>query len=571
MTLITPSSLDKPCAFPELGMASTEMPAEDCTMKSALFYGDNLDVLRRYIDDNSVDLVYLDPPFKSDQDYNVLFREHDGTKAAAQILAFEDTWEWNLIAEQSCQEVIENGGRSSEVIRAFRTFLGNSDMMAYLAMMAPRLIELRRVLKETGSIYLHCDPTASHYLKMLMDAIFGAQFFRSELIWKRTNTHSDSKRWSDVSDTILYYGKSANVTWNPPYVAHSEEYLGAKYRHKDSDGRLYSLDNMTSPSPRPNMMYEWKGHASPPLGWRYSRETMAKLDAEGRIWYPKDKSKRPRLKRYLEDSRGVLMGNVWTDIFPINSQAQERLGYPTQKPQSLLERIICASSNEGDVILDPFCGCGTAIEAAQKLNRRWIGIDITHLAVGLIKYRLQNAFGDTISDTYDVTGEPVCLQDAGQLAQDDTFQFQCWTLGKVGARNSDSRRGADRGIDGRSYFHDDMSGKSKQIVFSVKSGTHVTPSVVRDLRGVMEREGAEMGVLIMMAKPTREMLREAASAGFYSSAWGKHPRLQILTVEELLSGKQINRPPTREIDTTLKKRVRSVEKPAEQLRLPRIV
>jgi DNA modification methylase len=520
-----------------------------------------------HVPSQSVDLVYLDPPFNSDQNYNVLFKERDGRRSASQILAFEDTWEWTIEAEEQFEKLVERSDRIADVMRSFRSFLSTSDMMAYLVMMAPRLIELKRVMRPGASIYLHCDPTASHYLKILMDAAFGPENFRSEIIWKRTNTHSDAKRWSPVSDTILYYSKGAPKTWNPPYLPHGEEYLKSKYRHKDSRG-VYRLDNMTSPKPRPNMMYEWKGFPSPANGWRYSKETMAKLDSEDRIWYPDSKLKRPQLKRYLEAMSGVLMGNVWTDIPPLNSQAQERLGYPTQKPQDLLERIIQASSNVGDVVLDPFCGCGTGVEAAHKLGRNWIGIDITHLAIGLIKYRLQNAFGDSVWNEFETVGEPVTVEDASQLASDDPMQFQHWSLGLVGARSSEPKKGMDRGVDGRLYFHDERVGDSKQIIFSVKSGK-LSPSYVRDLRGVIERDRAQIGVLITLHKPTAEMLKDAAAAGFYVSAWGKHPRIQIINVERLLSGETINRPPTREVDPTLKKRTRSVAAAAEQLRLPK--
>jgi site-specific DNA-methyltransferase (adenine-specific) len=303
--------------------------------------------------------------------------------------------------------LVEAGGRVSDVMQAFRRFLGTNDMLAYLTMMAPRLVELRRVLKIKGSLYLHCDPTSSHYLKVLLDAVFGPENFRADITWRRTGTHSDAKRWSPVADTLLHYSRTGEYIWNPLHVPHSEAYIEDKYRFWDKDNRRYMLDNMTSPKPRPNMMYEWKGHASPPFGWRYSQETMARLDAEGLIWYPDTKDKRPRLKRFLDEMSGVLMGNVWTDIDPINSRAAERLGYPTQKPEALLERIITASSNEGDVVLDPFCGCGTAIAVAQRLKRNWIGIDITHLAIGLIKSRLRDAFGDEVAKTYSVIGEPV--------------------------------------------------------------------------------------------------------------------------------------------------------------------
>lgn len=507
-----------------------------------LFYGDNLDVLRRHIKDQTVDLVYLDPPFKSDQDYNVLFAEKDGTSAASQFKAFEDTWEWNQLSAAVYEELVESGGRVSDVMQAFRRFLGTNDMLAYLTMMAPRLVELRRVLKAKGSLYLHCDPTSGHYLKVLLDAVFGPENFCADITWQRTGTHSDAKRWSPVADVILHFAKTEDHTWNPLYVPHNEEYIEDKYRFRDKNGRRYMLDNMTSPKPRPNMMYEWKGHASPPFGWRYSQETMTQLDAEGLVWYPDSKDKRPRLKRFLDEMHGVLMGNVWTDIDPINSRAAERLGYPTQKPEALLERIISASSNEGDCVLDPFCGCGTAIAVAQRLNRNWIGIDITHLAIGLIKSRLRDAFGEEVANTYKVIGEPVSVPDAAELAKEDPYQFQWWALGLVGARPTDQRKGADQGVDGRLLFHDEGGGgKTKQIILSVKSG-HVTVSQIRDLRGVIDREKSEIGVMLCLEEATKPMRTEAASAGFYKSPWGNHPRLQILTVAELLEGKQIDYP-----------------------------
>ena len=533
---------------------------------NVLYYGDNLGILRDYIPDTSVDLVYLDPPFNSDQDYNVLFAEH-GTRAAAQIKAFEDTWQWDESAARAYEHVVEQGGRIAEAMRAFNSFLGSSDMMAYLAMMAPRLAELRRVMKDTASIYLHCDATAGHYLKMLMDATFGPEHFRSEIIWKRTNVHNDAKRWSPVADLILYYGKGDSVTWNPPYTPLSDAHVQSKYANKDPDGRKFTLSDMTSPKPRPNMMYDWKGYASPPLGWRYSKETMAKLDAAERIWYPDSKEKRPRLKRYLDEMPGVVLGNVWTDINPINSQAQERLGYPTQKPIALLERIIAASSNEGDVVLDPFCGCGTSISAAQRLRRNWIGIDITHLAIGLIKSRLQEEFHDQIAQTYSVLGEPTTVDDAAELAREDHYQFQWWALGLVGARR-DEKKGADKGIDGRLYFHDEgVGGKTKQVILSVKSG-QLKATDVRDLRAVIEREKAELGVLISMEPPTKKMRAEAASAGFYESPWlEKYPRLQLLTVEELLGGKRIDYPAPRQTNVTLKRAPRAETPSAGNKRL----
>ncbi|HEX5439174.1 MAG TPA: DNA methyltransferase [Gemmatimonadaceae bacterium] len=512
-----------------------------------LYYGDNLDVLRRHIKEDSVDLVYLDPPFKSDRNFNVLFAAKDGHHAAAQIQAFEDTWHWDAAAAKEYEDTVERGGKVSEVLQAFRLFLGTNDMLAYLSMMAPRLVELHRVLKPTGSLYLHCDPTASHYLKLLLDAVFTPERFRSEIVWKRVTSHSDAKRWSPVHDTILYYGKTDSVTWNPIYVPHTDQYITEKYRNQDGDGRRFMLDNMTSPNPRPNMMYEWKGHASPPKGWRYSRETMAELDAQGRIWYPKDKTRRPRIKRYLDEMPGLLLGDVWTDVAPINSQAQERLGYPTQKPEALLERIIEASSNQGDTILDPFCGCGTTIAAAQKLKRRWIGIDVTHLAISLIRHRLESAYNGQAQ--YKVIGEPTTVEDAKVLAASDPYQFQWWALGLVGARGAE-KKGADRGIDGRLYFHLG-DGKTRQIIISVKAGK-VQASHVRDLEGVVRREKADIGAVLSFEEPTRAMRQEAAGAGFYDSPFGKFPRVQLLTVADLLDGRGIQYPRTAGVNVTLK-------------------
>jgi len=528
--------------------------------ENLLYYGDNLDVLRRHVKDETVDLVYLDPPFNSNTNYNVLFAEHSGTRSAAQIKAFEDTWRWDQSAAGAYQGIVEAGGKVSQTMQAFRQLLGESDMLAYLAMMAPRLVELRRVLKPTGSIYLHCDPTASHYLKLLMDGVFGPVNFRSEITWKRTNVHSDSKDWSGVADVLLYYVRDSNAgfTWNPTHLKHSEGHIASKYR-ADADGRFFTLSDMTSPHPRPNMMYEWRGYPSPSMGWRYSHETMQKLDLEKRIWYPNDTSKRPRLKRFLDEMPGTLVTNVWADIPPINSQARERLGYPTQKPEALLERILRASSNEGDFILDPFCGCGTAIAVAQRLNRRWIGIDITHLAINLIKVRLKDSFGASAS--YKVIGEPVTLSEAAQLASEDPYQFQFWSLGLVGARPVEQKKGADKGIDGRLYFHDDASGKTKQVIISVKAG-HTSSPHLRDLGGVLTRENAEIGVLICLQEPTQHMRTEAASAGFYHSAgWDKnYPRLQLLTIAQLFDGKGIDMPPSKQTNVTFKQAVKVKEK-----------
>src|SRR5713226_659754 len=529
-----------------------------------LYYGDNLDVLRRHIKDESVDLVYLDPPFNSNQDYNVLFAEKDGTAAAAQFRAFEDTWEWNQDSAAVYEQLVESGGRVSDVMQAFRRFLGTNDMLAYLTMMAPRLVELHRALKQTGSIYLHCDPTASHYLKLLLDAVFGPTNFRSEIIWKRSTAHSDTKQGrmmhGHIHDSLLFYTKSNAWTWNPQYTPYDSTYKENFFHHvEEKSGRRYGLYDLTGPggAAKGNPEYEVMGVTR---FWRFTKEKMEKMIEEGRVVQTSPGSV-PRQKRYLDELPGVPLQDVWTDIFPIGAQAAERLGYPTQKPEVLLERIIKTSSNERDCILDPFCGCGTAIAVAQRLKRDWIGIDITHLAIGLIKSRLRDAFRDEVANTYKVIGEPTSLPDAQELAHEDPYQFQWWALGLVGARRTEQKKGADQGIDGRLYFHDEENGKTKQIMLSVKSG-HVSVKDVRDLRGVIEREKAEIGVLISLEEATKPMRTEAAAAGFYKSPWGNHPRLQILTIAELLDGKQIDYPPT--LNVTHKRAPRHLPEPAQQ-------
>lgn len=534
-------------------------------MTNTLYYGDNLDILRRHVANESVDLVYLDPPFNSNADYNVLFAEHDGTPAHAQFKAFEDTWRWDTEAAANFQDAVQNGGdRVASVMNAFRTFLGASDMLAYLSNMAPRLVELHRVLKPTGSIYLHCDPTASHYLKLLMDAVFGAAFFRNEIVWKRTSSHNDARKFADISDCILYYAKSRDCTWNPQHVPHSEKYLKTHYSRTDKHGRHYRLDNIirsASMGERPNLAYEYKGF-TPKWGWRVVRKKLEALDRQGRVTW--SKSGTPYLVRYLDEMKGAAMPSLWDDIPPINSQAQERLGYPTQKPEALLDRILMASSNEGDVVLDPFCGCGTTIASAQRLARNWIGIDITHLAINLIKVRLLDAFGPKIVLTYEVVGEPTSTPDAKQLAEDDPFQFQCWALGLVGARPVQVKKGADKGIDGRLYFHDGAeTDPVKQVILSVKGGEKVNVKDVRDLVGVITREKAAIGVLIAMMPPTKPMTQEAASAGFYESPGrSRHPKIQILTIDELLNGTRIDMPAWQDVRTfkRAKKQSKSSEK-----------
>jgi site-specific DNA-methyltransferase (adenine-specific) len=458
-------------------------------------------------------------------------------------------------------------------MQAFRDFLHDSDLLAYLSMMAPRLVELQRVLKPTGSIYLHCDPTASHYLKMLMDAVFRPENFRNEIIWQRTLSKGlMSRRLPHNHDVLLSYQKSENATWNmqavfAPYdPSELDEKTASKYSLHDPNGRLYQLTSLINPNPdRPHLTYEFLGITKV---WRWTKKRMQTAYEAGLIVQPRPGAV-PRLKRYLDQQRGKPYGDVWMDIPPINSQAAERLGYPTQKPEALLERIIQASSNEGDTVLDPFCGCGTAISTSQRLKRQWIGIYITHLAIGLIKSRLRDAYGDHIKETYEVVGEPTDLSGAESLAHEDPFQFQSWALGLVGARHAGQKKGPDKGIDGRLFFHDRKGRKTHQVILSVKSG-QLKPDDVRSLLGVVDRERAVIGVLITLQPPTRPMKADAASAGFYQAVeWGQQrfPRMQILTIADLLEGKEIQYPKGLNVTYRVAPKGRYIEPENRQLAL----
>ena len=541
-------------------------------MQNTLYYGDNLPILREYIQAASVDLVYLDPPFNSNRSYNVLFQDESGADSDAQIKAFDDTWHWGASAERIYTDLVqESPDHVSRMIAALRDFVGTNQMLAYLVMMAARLVELHRVLKPTGSLYLHCDPTASHYLKIILDAVFGVENYRNEIVWKRTGSHGGAKRWGPIHDIVLFYTKSQTYTWNKAFQAYDESYIKDFYRFSDEKGRyrlvtLTGAGTRTGDSGRP-----WRGvdptksgrHWAVPAGALRevapnlelekltTQEKLDVLDENGLIYWP-PKGTIPQQKRYLAEAPGVQIQDIVGDIQPISSQAAERLGYPTQKPIALLERIISASSNPGDWVLDPFCGCGTAVAAAQQLERHWIGIDVTHLSIALQKNRLKDMFDLAAGTDYAVIGEPQTMGAARQLAQEDRFQFQFWALSLIGARplgadagSKQGKRGADRGVDGIITFIDDASGKPKRALVQVKSG-HVKSGDIRDLRGVVEREGAVVGIFLTLESPTREMETEAVSAGFYTSpGWQRdYPRLQILTIANLLEGVTPRLPPS---------------------------
>jgi DNA modification methylase len=523
------------------------------TWKNQIYFGDNLKILREEIASESVDLVYLDPPFNSNANYNVLFKEQSGERSAAQVRAFDDTWHWTHESAAVYQDLVTSGPRKlAELLQALLSFLGHNDVMAYLVMMAARLVELHGVLKPTGSIYLHCDPTASHYLKLVLDAVFGGENFKTEIVWKRSSAHSDGKQGrrqhGRIHDVIFYYSKVNGLqTWNPLYTSYDKEYLDGFYRHIEPEtGRKYRLDNLAGPggAAKGNPQYEVMGVTR---FWRYSREKMDLLMRQGRVIQTAPGAV-PQYKRYLDEMPGVPLQDVWTDIPPIGAQAQERLGYPTQKPEALLERIIQTSSNEGDVILDPFCGCGTAVAVAERLKRRWVGIDITYLAINLVQRRLRDNFQGDLAP-YVVHGAPTDLANAIALKNIDPFQFEWWVVDLVNARPAkDRKRGADSGVDGYIYFFDDNSGQAKKLIVQVKSG-HVGVHHIRDLKGTIEREQAVIGAFLTLEEPTPPMKKEATAAGFYQPPElpGRFPRIQIRTIAELLDGKKLEFPPYREV------------------------
>ena len=549
-------------------------------MQNKMYYGDNLEILRNreYFPNEFVDLVYLDPPFNSNRNYNVLFKAESGADSEAQITAFEDTWHWSESALATYFDLVQDAPATvSSAIKALMDLIGHNQMMAYLVMMAARLVELERVLKPTGSLYLHCDPTASHYLKILLDAIFGTENYRNHITWKRTGSHGGSRKWGPISDNIFFYTKSEEYVWNKVYQPYDQQYIDDYYRNEDERG-LYQLVSLTGAGTRQgDSGRPWRGVDPTDSGrhWAIPRasllaaypdrdlstlsvqERLDLLDEAGLVYWP-SQGKVPRQKRYLDEAEGVLIQDIISDIRPLGSQAKERLSYPTQKPEALLERIIRASSNEGDLVFDPFCGCGTTIAAAHKLNRRWIGIDITHLSIALQKYRLQNQFELVSGTDYEVIGEPVTVDAARALAHDPDnegrYQFEWWALSLIGAKPTKGKpgsrkgqKGADRGVDGViNFFEEDEKGKpvAATVIVQVKSGK-VSSRDIRDLKGTVEREEAAIGVFITLEQPTQAMVKEALTASYYESPGrqGKRYRkIQILTIGDLFDGEGVDMP-----------------------------
>jgi site-specific DNA-methyltransferase (adenine-specific) len=545
MTSVASSSKARSSAWRALGGSGSGPVKTD-----VLYYGDNLEILRKYVPDASVDLVYLDPPFNSNRDYNVIFKDESGRNTDAQLVAFEDTWHWGPDAEAKYAYLTvtaQNVGRVpstiSSLVAALRSSIGENQLMAYLVEMAVRLVELHRVLKPTGSLYLHCDPTASHYLKVVLDGVFGPRSFRNEVIWKRSDSHNDAtqgaRRMGRIHDVLLYYAKGDPPTFNVQRTPLSEETADLWYRHVDPDGRRYNLDNATAAKAGGDTSYEFQG-VRPPQGryWAYSRANMEKLWDQGLVVItPTNKL---YIKRYLDQSRGIPLQDLWLDIDMLRgfSSSKERLGFPTQKPLALLERVIELSSNPGDVVLDPFCGCGTALVAAQKLGRRWIGIDITYLSIAVMKARLKDSFG--LADV-EVIGQPTEVDGARELLKggdlEDKYQFQWWALDLVGAQPQGGvqKKGADKGIDGVISFSTGPRGEVGRALVSVKSGG-VNSGMIRDLKGVLDREKAEIGLFVTLDEPSAPMRQEAATAGVYRSdlSGRDYQKIQILSIRELL-------------------------------------
>ena len=496
---------------------------------NTLFYGDNLDVLRQHVADASVDLVYLDPPFQSGKDYNVIFESHRGERGddRAQAEAFKDTWSWARgESEEQYAEIVQAGGTLATALQALRSMLGESDLMAYLCMMAPRLVELRRVMKATASLYLHCDPTASHYLKVLLDSIFGPACFRNEVIWRYRRWPAKAHRFQRMHDVLLFYAASAgnrqtfNVLYGYEKLADSTlKTFGTKKQKADfaSGHRKPSVEDVET--------------AGPPLSDYWDLDDV--------------------------EVKGVPLSDAW-EVGILAPIGKERTGYDTQKPEKLLERVIRSSSNEGDVVLDPFCGCGTTIAVAERWRRRWIGVDVNHLAINIVRDRMATS-------SFDVRGEPVGLLDAEKLASEDPDQFRWWILARVGARPAhQKKKGAGASVNGELFFRDGASGPPGRVAISVKAGA-LQPACVRELADAVKRKEASVGVLLTLREPTRAMIVEAAKAGFLESPFGRHHKIQIVTTEQVLNGKGLDVPRAHPLGP---KKARRAQPPPEPVRIP---
>ncbi|MCZ8119997.1 MAG: DNA methyltransferase [Microcystis sp. LE18-22.4A] len=518
-------------------------------MVNKLYYGDNLEVLRKYIKDESIDLCYIDPPFNSKRNYNQIYNNL-GKEDQAQAQAFVDTWTWDNHANEALEEIQSNyqgkfTSQTIDLIDGLTKVLGKGSLLAYLVNMTLRIVEIHRVLKSTGSFYLHCDPTASHYLKIVLDAIFcsqGGDFF-NEIVWKRTTAHNDPQRYGRIQDRLFFYSKTQAKTFNHIEAYHSQEQL-ARYKYSDSKG-LYRAENLTAPHFSESRTIEWRGvHPGNNRQWRFSIEKLEELYSQGYILLQKDgRPRKDGLKQYLSETKSPVIQDIWTDII-FAPTTKERLGYPTQKPEALLERIIKASSNKGDIILDAYCGCGTTIAVAERLERNWIGIDITYQSISLMLKRLEDSFGKNVLDKIELNGIPKDLESAKALATkpDDRTrkEFEKWAVLTYSNNRAviNDKKGADKGVDAIAYFQGDKDNREK-IIFQVKSG-NIKSGDIRDLQGTMTLQGAALGIFITLKPPSKDMVQTAKSAGIYRGRYMSQSvdKIEIVTVQEILEQKK---------------------------------
>ena len=474
--------------------------------------------MREEIPDASVDLIYLDPPFNSKRIYNA-------SMGGAQWEAFNDTWQWHEAIEDFHE--VASDPDLAPVMEGLRTILGESPNLAYLSYMANRLRECHRVLKDTGSIYLHCDPTMSHYLKVVMDGVFGRNKFRNEIVWKRTSSHNDAKVLGSVHDIVFQYSKSSTYIYNRQYVPYDEGYIERRYRNADEDGRKWMDDNLSAKGlSGGGYEYEYRGVSSL---WRVPLSRMKELDITGRLHFTSRGG--IRIKRYLDEMKGLPLSDVWTDISPVNSQARERLGYPTQKPVALLERIIKANSDVGHVVLDPFCGCGTTIHAAQNLDRQWIGIDVCVKACQVIEHRIQQHFDSLWSDV-EYVGFPKTADDAKELAHLDKFKFEKWAVSLTPYMEANKKQRGDGGIDGRGRLAI-RKGQFIDLVSQAKGG-NTSPGDVQAFNGARQQVKADLGIFTCFQdKVTTGMRNVAVNAGRFMDV----PTIQIYTVEDFFENR----------------------------------
>ena len=538
-----------------------------------LYFGDCLTIMEE-MPLGSVDLIYLDPPFNSQRDYNAIYKDETGRPLPAQIEAFGDMWELNEERERELRTMpvlMREAGIPDESVEFWRLWMNalrrtNPNLLAYLSYMTQRLLPMRGLLRPTGSIYLHCDPTASHYIKVMMDSIFRHENFRNEIIWKRTGSHGGARKWGPIHDVILFYSKGDKYKWNREYQEYSPEYLDNYYKFKDERGR-FRLVTLTGAGTRTGHSGKpWRGVDPTVSGrhWAVPKAALTKafpdraeldelptqtkldmLDEAGVIHWPK-RGTVPQQKRYVDESPGVLIQDIITDIKPLGAHAKERLGYNTQKPVELLDRLIAVSTDLGDVVFDPFCGCATTIEAAQRLGRRWVGVDIAiHAVKRVAAFRLRDRLALKEGEDFEIDGVPRDIEGARDMWTRDKYHFQRWAVEQVDGFVT-TKRTADGGIDGRLYFGLPNERDLSSMAIEVKGGKNVGIKEVRELRGVLDNDQALIAGLIILEPfgktKERNIRRFMADAGDMDVLGVKYPRMQVITVADILEGKRFHTP-----------------------------